>query len=98
MRHFILLFGVVVTFGLSLLVTPCALAAGGGQTITVTIPAGSYQITDTERGQEITVEDFGYLLVPGKPALPSKIFAIAIPPGSEVADVSFDAGKGITLP
>ncbi|MCK4789780.1 MAG: hypothetical protein KAV87_38930, partial [Desulfobacteraceae bacterium] len=98
MRHFILLFGVVVTFGLSLLVTPCALAAGGGQAITVTIPAGSYQITDTERGQEITVEDFGYLLVPGKPALPSKIFAIAIPPGSEIADVSFDAGKGITLP
>ncbi len=98
MRHFILLFGVVVTFGLSLLVMPCALATGGGQAITVTIPAGSYQITDTERGQEITVEDFGYLLVPGKPALPSKIFAIAIPPGAEVVDVSFDAGRGITLP
>jgi hypothetical protein len=38
------------------------------------------------------------LLVPGKPNLPSKIFAVAIPPGAEVLEVTFNAGEGIVLP
>ncbi|MFQ6031906.1 MAG: C25 family cysteine peptidase [Candidatus Zixiibacteriota bacterium] len=66
--------------------------------ISVTIPVGAYQIKDTEQGQEIFVENFGRLLVPGKPSLPSKIFAVAIPPGAEVAEVTFTAGEGVMLP
>ena len=66
--------------------------------ITVTIPAGTYEIKETEQGQKISVENFGRLLVPGKPNLPSKIFAVAIPPGAEVAEVTFDTHEGVTLP
>lgn len=61
------------------------------------IPIGAYQINNTTQGQEISVENFGRLLVPGKPNLPSKIFAIAIPPGTKVDAVSFDMGEGIGL-
>jgi len=63
----------------------------------VSIPVGSYDIEYVEQGQELSVDNFGRLLVPGKPNLPSKIFAIAIPPGAEVTGVSFDLGEGITL-
>jgi hypothetical protein len=67
-------------------------------TISLTIPVGTYDIRQTVEGQEIYVEDFGRLLVPGKPNLPSKIFAIAIPPGAVATEVSFDLGEGIALP
>jgi hypothetical protein len=70
----------------------------GTDSISVSIPIGSYKIKNTEQGQEISVKNFGRLLIPGKPNLPSKIFAVAIPPGARVYDVTFDAGEGITLP
>jgi hypothetical protein len=67
-------------------------------TISQAIPVGTYEIRQTANGQEIYMEDFGRLLVPGKPNLPSRIFAIAIPPGAEVTQVTFDLGEGIVLP
>ena len=74
--------------------------AGGGEpedtlTTSVTIPVGAYRITTKEQGDEIAVDGFGRLLVPGAPALPSKIFALAIPPGAEVVDVACDVGKEV---
>jgi hypothetical protein len=72
-----------------------ALQNGG---ISVTIPIETYEINDAKQGQEILVENFGRLLVLGKPNLPSKIFAIAIPPGAEVSEVAFEIGERITLP
>jgi hypothetical protein len=66
--------------------------------ISVTIPIGNYEIKDTELGQEIYVDNFGRLLVAGKPNLPSKIFAVAIPPGVKFNDVSFETPEGIYLP
>jgi hypothetical protein len=68
------------------------------QEISVIIPIGTYEIKDTEYGQKLSVENFGRLLVPGKPNLPSKIFAIAIPPGAEVAEVTFTTTEGVMLP
>jgi hypothetical protein len=79
----------------------------GGQTaagprpqdhIRVSIPVGAYEIQDTGQGQQISVEGYGYRLVPGTPELPSKIFALAVPPGAEVVDIDYDAGQGIILP
>ncbi len=67
-------------------------------TISVTIPIGTYEIKNTEQGHEISVENLGRLLVPGKPNLPSKIFAVAIPPGAEVLEVTFNTGEGVVLP
>lgn len=80
----------------------CALSApvGGTEngTISVSIHAGPYEIRGTCKGHEIVMKDFGRLLVPGKPDLPSKIIAIAVPPGAEVTSVAFDWGEGFVLP
>ena len=65
--------------------------------ITVKIDIGDYEIQNNENGVEIKVENFGHYLIPGKPNLPSKIFSIAIPPGSEFVDLDFTAGEGIDL-
>jgi len=80
------------------LIPTSALATAGQATVSATIPVGMYELTDTQRGHELAVDGFGYLLVPGKPALPARIFAIAIPPGAELVEVTFDAGAGIALP
>lgn len=66
--------------------------------VEVTIQTGEYQVSATPQGHKITAEDLGTLLIPGKPLLPSKIFAIAVPPGAEVTGVSFDPGEGTLLP
>jgi hypothetical protein len=57
-------------------------------TVTVTIPIGSYQFVEEKQGYEVRIDNFGRLLIPGKPNLPSKIFSIAIPPGAEVQEVT----------
>jgi len=67
-------------------------------TISVTVAIGAYKIKNTENGDEISIKNFGRLLVPGKPDLPSRIFAIAIPPGVDVSDVTFDVSEGVLLP
>ena len=69
-----------------------------GDAISVTITIGSYEIKNNEKGQEIFIEGFGCLPIIGKPNLPSKIFAVAIPPGAKVVEVSYDTGEGIVLP
>jgi hypothetical protein len=75
-----------------------ALGAANQLTVSATISAGTYEITKTDHGHEVFLEDFGRLLTPGKPNLPSRIFAIAIPPGAEVVEVTFDPGDAILLP
>ncbi len=67
-------------------------------TITVTIPIGSYQFVKEKQGLGISIDNFGRLLSPGKPNLPSKIFSIAIPPGAIVQDVTFETDNTIVLP
>ena len=71
---------------------------GGIETISIDIPIGEYRIQSTEAGQTIFIEGFGRTSIPGEPALPSKIFAIAIPPGAQVEDISYETGESIVLP
>ena len=52
------------------------------QELTVEIPVGDCSILNTPDGQDVLVEDYGRLLIPGKPRLPSRIFPIAIWPGA----------------
>jgi hypothetical protein len=66
--------------------------------ITITIPVGRYEIKEINQGHEIAIENYGRLLIPGKPNLPSKIFSIAIPPGAKVCDVTFETKEGVVLP
>ncbi len=73
-------------------------SAVGQGLVSVAIPVDTPQIEKAELGHEIFVEGFGRLLVPGKPNLPSKIFAVAIPPGAEFAELTFETGEGVVLP
>ena len=66
-------------------------------TISVNIPIDSFEIKSTEYGDEITVEDFGHLLIPGKPNVPTKIYSIAIPPGAEITDLRYETSDGEIL-
>jgi len=68
------------------------------ESISVTIPIGKYEIKTIRDGQEILINDFGRLSTPGEPNIPSKIFAIAIPPGAEVIDVAYDAEEVVIIP
>ena len=74
-----------------------AIAAQEG-TVTTTIPVGPYHITETAQGQQLSMEGFGHLRVPGKPMLPVKVVALAIPPGAEAVGVDYECGAQVTLP
>jgi hypothetical protein len=67
-------------------------------TLRARMPVPAYTIEATARGHEVSLEGYGNQLVPGMPVLPSKIMAIAIPPGAEVMDVVGEVGAGKTLP
>jgi len=66
--------------------------------ISVDLPIGSYQIKNIGESHEIDIDDFGHLMIPGEPQLPTKIFAIAIPPESIFTDVSFNIKNSIEIP
>lgn len=69
------------------------------QTYQYTIEAGPYRIVDVGKGyQEIHMEGFGQLLAPGKPKLPSRIFAIAIPPGVRADSIEIVGNGRVKLP
>ena len=66
--------------------------------ISVSIPVGIVEHENTINGDIVSIDDFGRLLIPGKPDLPTRIFSIAIPPGAVFVDLNYDAGEGIVLP
>jgi hypothetical protein len=68
----------------------------GDGVVNVIIPIESYKIEKTTEGDILSAKDFGRLLVPGKPNLPSKIFSVAIPPGAKLVGISFDT-KDVVL-
>ncbi len=81
----------------SVLVGANSISKAKDGTINVNISVGTYKITKTGQTHEISVENFGRLLVPGKPDLPSKIFSVAIPPGAKIVDISAYT-KDTTIP
>ncbi|MFH1842560.1 MAG: C25 family cysteine peptidase, partial [bacterium] len=78
--------------------TMAAQRVGRDGTLSVAIDAGPYSIENTPAGDEVAMQGFGRNLVPGRPDLPAKIFAVAVPPGARVTEVTCDAGEGIELP
>ncbi len=78
-------------------VLPAVASEDSDPCVTVTIRAGEYLIDPTDGQHEIIAPNLGRLLVPGTPKLPSKIYAIAIPPGAEMTEVSFETGEGVVL-
>jgi hypothetical protein len=82
--------------GLLLVLTPHVAANDACESVQIRV--GPLDFAQTARGELPLVENFGRLLVPGKPALPSRIFAVAMPPGAEVTHVTYDLGVGIEIP
>ncbi|MEE9554896.1 MAG: C25 family cysteine peptidase [candidate division Zixibacteria bacterium] len=97
MKYSIMVFRVIVLVCFCIATTDYLFASNGQDAITARITVPNYEITTTSLGQELAVDDFGYLMIPGKPKLPSRIFAIAIPPGTEVANIDFILGEGLVL-
>ena len=93
------LFLTVPFLAAALILAPAAVLAAQEQgTVVVTFDAEQYTLSDAALSQQVSVDGYGRLLVPGKPNLPSKIFAVAIPPGAKVVDVRFDVAEGVLLP
>ena len=65
----------VIALAFVLAATAPASADGVLSAVSVSAPAGAYEIATTEQGDELSVAGYGRLLVPGKPNLPAKIFA-----------------------
>jgi len=65
---------------------------------TVSLPdIDKYNIVSSEKGQRVELEGFGYLMVPGKPVLPTKNYFFALPPGAKVSSVDFNVGSSTQL-
>jgi hypothetical protein len=79
----------IVMMILLVMVTPLANGTGV-KTIRANSP--EYEIISRDDGQIIRMDDSWYLMVPGKPMLPSKSLLIALPPGARVQSVEV---KGI---
>jgi len=57
-------------------------------TVNVTIHASSYSLRLIQDGKvELQMDDFGYLLQPGYPKIPSKIFTIGLPANSRIESI-----------
>jgi hypothetical protein len=65
--------------------------------IQVNIPVPPYAITQKNNYDYISLENYGRLLIPGKPNLPSKIFTIAIPHEARITDVTINSGQLVEL-
>ncbi len=76
---------------------PVSFAGEDFNSVTVNIPTGNYDISSIENGQKISLDDYGYTSIPGKPKLPSRKFAIAIPPGAEYDGIEYELGEPVKL-
>ena len=103
--NFVLLFSfLLLTAGQSSAATHNLYHGSGGvpsteaENLTITVNAGEYQIKSVDEGQSIKMEEFGYLLAPGKPMLPAKSFLIALPAGARVQSVEVKGIGAAQLP
>ncbi len=66
--------------------------------LTINLETNRYEITKTADGfDEISMEDFGNLLLPGKPMLPAKTYLVALPPGAAINSVQVEAISQIEI-
>jgi len=72
--------------------------ASASDILTVEVSAGPYRIINQGAEQQIEMEGFGYLMVPGEPMLPCKNFLIVLPPGAEVVSVEVNGIGNEQLP
>jgi hypothetical protein len=64
-----------------------------GDKLTVFIPDYTLMIQPATNRSILKMETYGLMNIPGKPALPSRIFAVAVPPGAIIEDVTIRSGR-----
>jgi hypothetical protein len=63
-------------------------ASSPNDSILVTLTTKNYNINTLDSGvSEIYMKDFGCMVTPGKPMLPTKTFYVGLPPGGEVVSI-----------
>ncbi len=65
--------------------------------LNITFHAAEYEIKKLPEGEKIYMQGFNNLSIPGKPAIPVKVFLVALPPGAKVRNVYFTSNP-IELP
>ncbi len=65
----------------------------GAEVMEVSLPDFEYSITEKAEFHNVRIDDFGFTNQPGEPKLPSRIFAVAIPPGAAIESVKAESGK-----
>ncbi|UCB52834.1 MAG: hypothetical protein JSV10_01720, partial [Candidatus Zixiibacteriota bacterium] len=88
----------ILAIGFALTVFAVAPTAIASNVLTMDVYSAEYQIIDSDEGQRIEMEGFGYLTVPGKPMLPAKNFLIALPPGARVESIEVESFGATELP
>jgi hypothetical protein len=67
--------------------------------LSITLHAGTYNINNLENGKtEIVMENYGSLITPGEPVLPSKLFYIGLPPGGKVVSIELINSESEDIP
>ncbi len=90
----ILFFTLITSTALAAITTPTETH----ETIHINLPQPTYSLTQKNNYDYLTIEDYGRILIPGKPNLPSKIFSIAIPHQAEITDITIVSGIPQELP
>jgi hypothetical protein len=96
--HHTIIAGMLIVTALLVTVTFCPRLARAGH-LDITLTAGDYRIVPGENGSHrVEMEEFGALLIPGKPKLPARVFSIALPPGARVTSVTFQPEPAVPVP
>ncbi len=67
--------------------------------LTVTLDANDYEVDySNDDFDVIEMRGFSKISIPGKPMLPAKVFAIALPPGAEINSVDISSSSITELP
>jgi hypothetical protein len=67
--------------------------------LTIELSTNEYQILDVQGGyQQIKMDGFNKLSIPGKPTLLARTFVIALPPGAKVSSVNITGTASVELP
>jgi hypothetical protein len=79
---------------------PClvrAASAGVTGSANISVEVREFEIIEVDGGQRVRAEGFGVIGESGRPDLPGKIFALAVPPGAQVVSVTVEPSAVVTL-
>ena len=93
-----LLLGSVIAQGQGILsFSPIGQDSWATDTVQIKVTIPSFTLLQCEDGEKILVDNYGRLPYSGEPYLPSKILSLALPPGAEFIELSYETSEEIVL-